>query len=96
MDETKTQVNQALGRLEAAVEAIGERAAAREGQLAAQLEAARQDAAAAQAEAAEAKAATEGLKAANEELTALLGETSIRLDLAIERLQGLLAKAAEE
>lgn len=28
MDETKTQVNQALGRLEAAVEAVGERAAA--------------------------------------------------------------------
>lgn len=64
--------------------------------MTAQLAAARQEAAAAEAAAAEAKAANEGLRAANEELKTLLGETSIRLDLAIERLQGLLAKAVEE
>jgi chromosome segregation ATPase len=89
MDETKAQVDQALGRLEAAVEAIGQRAAEREAQLAKRLEAARQEAAAAQAAAAAAKAESEGLKS-------LLAQTSGRLDQAIERLQGLLAKASGE
>ena len=87
VDETKAQVDQALGRLEAAVEAIGQRAAEREAQLGRRLEEARQEAAAATAAAAAAKAESEGLKA-------LLAQTSSRLDQAIERLQGLLAKAA--
>ena len=87
MDETKAQVDQALGRLEAAVEAIGKRAAATEAQLGQRLEAARQEAASAKAEAAAARAESEGLRA-------LLEQTSGRLDQAIERLQGLLAKAS--
>lgn len=82
MEQVKTQVDQALGRLEAAVEAIGQRAAEREAELSRRLETARQEAAAAREEAAT--------------LKQLLDETSLRLDQAIERLQGLLAKAISD
>lgn len=82
MEQVKTQVDQALGRLESAVEAIGQRAAEREAELSRRLETARQEAAAAREEAAT--------------LKQLLDETSLRLDQAIERLQGLLAKAISD
>lgn len=82
MEQVKTQVDQALSRLEAVVEAIGQRAAEREAELVRRLETARQEAAAAREETAT--------------LKQLLDETSLRLDQAIERLQGLLAKATAE
>jgi chromosome segregation ATPase len=103
MEETKAQVDQALGRLEAAVEAIGKRAAEREAQLGRKLEALRQESAAAKAgadaakaEVTAAKAEANAARAENETLKALLAQTSGRLDQAIERLQDLLAKAVAE
>ncbi len=85
MEETKTQVDQALSRLEAAVEAIDKRAQGREQELLQRLESARQLQAAAEGEAEQARGEVAALKA-------LLEETSGRLDGAIERLQGLLTQ----
>lgn len=89
MDGTKSQVDQALSRLEQAVDAIGKRAEDRELELMQRLETARQLQAAAEREAEQARSEAASLKA-------LLDESSTRLDQAIERLQGLLTHALEE